>query len=66
MKLTTEDYLDMIPNDRASCANCTHRGGYCARSSKRKDIHNGCIYRNGEIVGVISRCGGYTGKFKNE
>ena len=51
--------FDDLPQDRASCANCTRTGGSCAR---RK---NGYIMGyNGEIAGYIACCVHYTGLFK--
>ena len=51
------------PTNRASCLNCTRKGGGCARSASNKQQHNGMYYRNGEVVGVIIRCVHYTGPY---
>lgn len=57
--------LDDLPTNKASCANCTRKGGICPREKKTKTQHNGLIYNfANECVGIISCCQHYTGPFQ--
>ena len=42
------DSWEECAKDKASCLNCTHEGGGCARNSQvNRQQRNGMYYRNG-------------------
>ena len=55
--------IDDLPNDRASCANCTYNGPMCER--KKKQFPDGHVKNSvtGQIAGIISLCVNYKGRF---
>lgn len=55
--------LSDFPADRPNCGNCTQSRALCPRAKSNKQIHNGLIYRNGEVQGIIYRCLHYKGKY---
>lgn len=58
------DSWEECAKDKASCLNCTHEGGGCARNSQvNRQQRNGMYYRNGEVVGIIVCCMNYTGPY---
>lgn len=56
--------LEDLPADKANCGNCTRKGGSCPRKQVNKNQHNGYIFRNGEVVGMICGCPNYTGSYQ--
>ena len=60
--------LDDLPTNKANCATCTRKGGYCPRNKTRKNKqHNGLLYNDaGECTGMIAGCLNYTGPYMKD
>lgn len=60
--LTIED----LPSDRASCWNCTRKGGVCPRAGKR--FPNGYVMNSvtGDVGGIVTLCPHYTGVYERK
>ena len=58
--------LDDFPTDRANCGNCKQSRSICPRAKSNNTQHNGLIYRNSEVQGIIYLCPNYKGPFKDK
>lgn len=64
--------LDDLPSNKANCATCTRKGGFCPRNknikSRGRSIqHNGLLYNEaGDCTGMIAGCLNYTGPYMKD
>lgn len=58
--------LGDFPADKPNCGNCKQSRAICPRAKLNKQIHNGLIYRHGEVQAIIYRCPHYEGPYKDK